>query len=126
MMTESRADLRRRYKEEGRPMGVYAFRNAMNGKVLVGASQNLPGAEYALRFQLKLGSHRNRELQADWKAHGEAAFAWDVLDALKLEPGADARDELDALERLWLDELQPYGTRGYNRPSQAGAASDTG
>ena len=122
MKTESRADLRRRYKEEGRPMGVYAFRNAANGKVLVGASQNLPGAENALRFQLKLGSHRNRELQADWKAHGEASFAWEVLDELRPEPGADARAELDALERLWLDELQPYGERGYNRPP-AGAAA---
>jgi hypothetical protein len=122
MMTESRADLRRRYKEEGRPMGVYAFRNASNGKVLVGASQNLPGAENALRFQLKLGSHRNRALQADWKAHGEASFTWEVLDELKPEPGADARGELDALERLWLDELKPYGERGYNRPSPAAGA----
>lgn len=121
-MMESRADLRRRYKEEGRPMGVYAFRNAVNGKVLVGASQNLPGAENAMRFQLKLGSHRNRELQADWKAHGEAAFGWEVLDELKPEPGADPRDELDALERLWLDELKPYAERGYNRPSLPGTS----
>lgn len=116
MTAETRAELRRRYKEEGRPMGVYAFRNAVNGKVLVGASQNLPGAENALRFQLKLGNHRNRELQADWKAHGEAAFTWEVLDELALEPGDDPRGELDALERLWLDDLRPHGDRGYNRP----------
>ncbi|HST57516.1 MAG TPA: GIY-YIG nuclease family protein [Longimicrobium sp.] len=122
MKTESRADLRRRYKEEGRPMGVYAFRNAVNGRMLIGASQNLPGAQNSLRFQLRMGSHRNRELQADWKAHGEASFTWDVLDELKLEPGADARAELDALERLWLDELEPYGERGYNRPPAAEAA----
>jgi hypothetical protein len=118
MTKPTRADLRRQFKEAGRPMGVYAFRNAANGKVLVGASPNLPGAENALRFQLKLGSHRNRALQADWKAHGEAAFSWEVLHELTPEPGADARDELDALERLWLDELRPYGDRGYNREPQ--------
>lgn len=124
MKTESRAELRRRYKEEGRPMGVHAFRNAVNGKVLVGSSQNLPGALNSLSFQLKMGSHRNRGLQADWNAHGAEAFTWEVLDELKPEPGHDARDELDALERLWLDELKPYGDRGYNRPSASGAAAN--
>ena len=123
MMAETRAELRRRFKEEGRPMGVFALRNAVNGKVLVGASPNLPGAENATRFQLKLGSHRNRALQADWKAHGEAAFTWEVLDELKPEPGADVQEELDALERLWLDELRPYGERGYN-PAPRGDAAD--
>jgi hypothetical protein len=122
MTTESRADVRRRYKEEGRPMGVYAFRNAGNGKVLVGSAQNLPGALNSLRFQLKMGSHRNRELQADWKRHGEESFTWEVLDELKPEPSRHPRDELDALERLWLDELKPYGDRGYNRPSPAATA----
>lgn len=114
-MKQTRADLRRQFKEEGRPMGVYAFRNTVSGKVLVGSSPNLPGAENMLRFQLKLGSHRNRALQADWNAHGEAAFTWEVLHELKPEPGVDVREELDALESLWLAELRPYGERGYNR-----------
>lgn len=115
-MAETRADIRRRYKEEGRPMGVYAFRNTANGKVLVGAAANLPGALNSLRFQLKMGVHRNHDLQADWKAHGEESFAWEVLDELKLEPGEDSRASLDTLERIWLNDLQPYGARGYNRP----------
>jgi hypothetical protein len=119
MTTQTRAELRRRYKEEGRPMGVYAFRNAVNGKVLVGASLNLPGAQNSMRFQLKMGVHRNRELQADWNAHGEASFTWEVLDELEVEPGGDPRDDLDTLERLWLNELRPWGERGYNRPPPA-------
>jgi hypothetical protein len=113
---QTRADLRRQFKEEGRPMGVYALRCTANGKVLVGATPNLPGAENATRFQLKLGSHRNRELQADYKAFGADAFTWQVLDELKLEPGQDAAAELDALEALWLAELRPWGDRGYHRP----------
>lgn len=126
MTTQTRAELRRRFKEEGRPMGVYAFRNAANGKVLVGASRNLPGALNSLRFQLKMGSHRNRELQADFNAHGEDSFTWEVLDELKTEPGQDPRDELDTLERLWLAELRPYGERGYNRPPTTEAGSRAG
>jgi hypothetical protein len=29
-------------------------------------------------------------------------------------PGYDPRDDLRALEALWLDRLQPYGERGYH------------
>jgi hypothetical protein len=43
-------------------------------------------------------------------------------DELNPEPGQDPRDELDALERPWLDELQPCGERGYNRPSPPATA----
>jgi hypothetical protein len=115
MTNENRAELRRRYKEEGRPMGIFAVRNRASGKVLLGASQNLPGALNAARFQLRLGSHRNRELQADWNALGEDAFAFEVLDELERSPDRDAAEELKVLERLWMERLQPYGDRGYHR-----------
>jgi len=29
-------------------------------------------------------------------------------------PGYDPRDDLRALEALWLDRLQPHGERGYH------------
>jgi hypothetical protein len=29
-------------------------------------------------------------------------------------PGYDPRDDLRALEALWLDRRQPYGERGYH------------
>ncbi|HEX8691360.1 MAG TPA: GIY-YIG nuclease family protein [Longimicrobium sp.] len=113
----SRSEIRRRYREEGTPMGVFAIRNTANGKVLVGSAKNLPGALNSHRFQLRLGSHRNRELQREWNELGEACFAFEVLD--ELEPsrgvGEDYADDLAALEALWLEKLRPYGDAGYHR-----------
>lgn len=114
-MTQTRAELRRRFKEEGRPMGVYAFRNTANGKVLVGASANLPGSRNSLRFQLTMGATATGSCRRSG-TRGEADFTWEALHELTLEPGRDTREELDALERLWLDELRSWGARGYNRP----------
>lgn len=122
MTTGSRADLRRRYREEGPPLGVHAVRNSVDGWMLVGSSRNPPFAENALRFRLRLGSHRDRALQADGKAHGEGALTGEVPHERRPGPGVDVRGALDALERSWLDEFQPYGERGYDRPSRAGAA----
>ncbi|HSU15419.1 MAG TPA: GIY-YIG nuclease family protein [Longimicrobium sp.] len=113
-MTQSRAELKRRFKEEGRPMGIFAVRNLSTGKMLVGAAQNLPGALNSQRFQLRMGGHRNRALQADWNALGEDGFAFEVLDELERDAGRDAAEELAVLERMWLDRLQPWGERGYN------------
>ncbi len=30
-------------------------------------------------------------------------------------PGWDPTDDLAALEQLWLEQLEPYGEKGYNR-----------
>ncbi|HEX2209607.1 MAG TPA: GIY-YIG nuclease family protein [Longimicrobium sp.] len=81
--------------------------------VLVGASPNPAGAWNRLRIQLKMRGHPNRALQADRKAHREASFTREVLhEQLKLEPARPLAKELEAVERAWLDELQPCGDRG--------------
>ena len=114
MKAETRAELKRRYREEGRPMGMFAVRSLASGKMLVGATRNLPGALNAARFQLRMNAHRNRALQADWNALGEDAFAFEVLDELERTPGQDDATELAVLERMWLERLMPWGERGYN------------
>ena len=119
----SRTELKRRYKEAGTPMGVFAVRNTANGKVMVGSAKNLPGALNGARFQLRLGGHRNRDLQRDWHEHGEAAFAFEVLDELERthpDPHHDYGDDLAALEALWLEKLRPYGDAGYHRAKPGG------
>jgi hypothetical protein len=100
-------------------MGVFAIRNTANGKVLVGSAKNLPGVLNRHRFQLRLGSHPNRELQREWNELGEASFAFEVLDGLEpmAGPGEDRADDLAALEAMCLEKLQPYGEAGYHRVS---------
>jgi len=108
--------LKREYKESEIPMGIYRIWNKRNDRSLVGSSLNLPAILNRSRQELRLGGHRNRELQSDWNALGEDAFELEILDTLppRDEPGYDARRELKVLEDLWLERLQPYEERGYN------------
>jgi hypothetical protein len=106
----------REYKETQRPMGVYQIRNTVNGKVLIGTSVDLPSILNRERAQLRLGAHRNRALQQDWNEHGPEAFEFETLDTLPPsdKPGYNPKDDLKALEALWLEKLTPFDERGYN------------
>lgn len=116
--TGDRKAIKREYKESYRPAGVFQLRNTATGKVLVGSSANLPAISNRLRMQLDAGTDlMHPELQRDWKALGGAGFAFEVLEELTPPegPGWDPADDLRALESLWLEQLAPYGEKGYNR-----------
>ncbi len=111
----------REYKETPRPAGVYAVRNSAKGKLLLGASSDLPGVLNRQRFQLEHGAHPDRELQQDWNELGPNAFAFEVLDQLEpsREPGDDPSDDLRVLKEMWLEKLTassqplyPFSKRG--------------
>lgn len=120
-MTDKR-ELKKQYKQTLPPMGVYRLENLANGKVLVGSSRNLKGKANSYKFQLKQGTHMNRELQKDFNHYGEDSFAFEVVDYLETKDGPDHdyTDDLAALEEMWLEKLQPYGEKGYNRIKQKG------
>jgi hypothetical protein len=113
-----RAELKRQYKESTPQMGIFAVRNRASGKLLLGASLNLPGILNRTRFQLQLGSHKITALQRDWTTYGPDSFSFEVLDELAPveDKSHDYRDDLSTLESLWLDKLRPYGDAGYNTP----------
>ncbi len=67
-------------------------------------------------MQLDTGSHANSELQADWKSCGEEAFVYKVVEEKEHSPQMDLKWETKVLEKKWLDLLQPYGDKGYNKP----------
>jgi hypothetical protein len=119
----SRAELKRQYKERAPPAGVWAVRNLRSGKVLLGASVNVPGMLNRLRFELESGLRRHPALQEDWDRLGPEAFAFETLDLLPApkEGPVDAqvqREELKVLEALWLERLRPWGEAGYHaRPA---------
>jgi hypothetical protein len=112
-----RKELLRQYRATPRPMGVFAVRNTVDGKALVGSSPNLPGMLNRQRFDLENGSHRLRDLQADWDRLGPDAFTFEVLDELEPpdDPGFDPSDDLAALADLWLDKLALPAARLYGR-----------
>ena len=115
-MSDRRKELIRAYKETPKEIGVYRVRNTVNGKSLVGASRDLRARLNRHLAELKLGIHPNKALMHDWKQMGSDAFAFEALDSI--EPPDDARydpkEDLEVLEALWLEKLQPYGDTGYN------------
>jgi len=113
-----RKSLIRAYKETRRPMGVYRIHNTREDRSLVGRSVDLPAVLNRERSALKLGSHRNEQLQRDWARLGPDGFVFEVLDTIKApddQPDYDATDDLRVLEELWVERLQPFGERGYGR-----------
>jgi hypothetical protein len=116
-----RKALIREYKANRRPMGVFQVRNILSGKVLLGSTADLPSMLNRQRAQLQMGAHPNRELQADWRAHGPSAFAFEVLDTLTPaeEAGYDPSDDLRTLEAMWVAKLAPFAESGYNTEPQA-------
>ena len=116
-MNEKNRRLKREYQSKRRPMGVFLLRNVVNDKVFVGVGLDLLGIINSHTFQLKTGVHRNRRLQCDWNEFGGESFAFEILDQLepRAETSDDGRADLLFLEELWLEKLQPFGSRGYNK-----------
>lgn len=110
-------EAKRAYKESPPPAGVFQIRNLRNDKRLIGSWFNVRGRINRERFLLEAGKHDSAELQKDWNELGAEVFAFEVLDELKPAEGETAvkSDELRELEALWLEKLQPFGARGYNR-----------
>jgi hypothetical protein len=93
--------------------------NTANGKVLVLSGHDIPALLNRHRAQLRLGLHRNVELQQDWTTAGEQAFAFEVIDTLVPQdtPSRDPAQDLAVLEQLWLEKLKPFAPAGYNSVS---------
>jgi hypothetical protein len=117
-MKEEQKRLKRNYQQNIRPMGVFLIRNNLNDKVFLAAGIDLHGLINRHKFQLKNGTHPNRSLQADWNELGSNTFAVEIVDELvpRDDPAFDGRAELAFMEKLWLEQLQPFGDRGYNEP----------
>ena len=99
------------YMETVIPAGVYQIRNTKNGKMFISAAPNLDGAWNRNKFQLELGSHPSKQLQADWKQYGEEAFSYEVLEQLKRKEGerslsAVQRDQLKKMEESWIARVE--------------------
>ena len=107
---------KRDYKLSHRPMGVFQIRNKVNDKVFVDSSLNIPGKINRLTFQLNAGSHPSKSFQADWNEFGKDAFEFETLEDVL--PRSDANynyaADIETLEDLWLEKLEPYGDKGYN------------
>ena len=114
----NKKELVRAYKETPRPMGIYRVHNTRNDRSLVGRSVDLTAILNRERMSLKLGVHNNKALQQDWAEFGAEACVFEVRDTIKApagQPDYDPSDDLKVLESMWIERLQPFDDRGYNR-----------
>jgi hypothetical protein len=104
------------YKASRRPMGIFAIRNLVNGKVFVGSTMDLGAMFNRIRFQLAAGGHPVKSLESDWKQLGSSKFEFEVLEEIipRDDPNYNYTADLETLEDLWLEKLEPYDDRGYN------------
>ncbi|MGI6091669.1 MAG: GIY-YIG nuclease family protein [Veillonellaceae bacterium] len=115
---DRKKQLKLEYKETPRPMGVFQIKNNANGKIFIDSSMNLPGSFNGQRFQLNMNGHSNKQLQQDWNTYGPDVFTFEILE--KINPDKIAKDDwreaVSNLKAKWLDNLQPYDEKGYNKP----------
>ena len=102
-----RRALSRQARDAFPPMGVYAIRDRVSGRVRVGSSRNVPGTLNRIQFELRLGSHPDKTLQSEWRQGGAGRFAFEVLQMLKErdDPAFDYAGELRVLEQLYREEF---------------------
>ncbi len=110
-------ELKKQYKQTLRPMGIYQVKNLVNGKILIGRSKNITGKLNSIKFQLEIGSYIDKILQEDFNEFGAANFLFETIDILEPEedPNYDYNEDLKTLEEMWLEKLQPFYDKGYNK-----------
>ena len=99
-----------------RAFGVFLIRNTINDKVYLASGMDIQGIVNRHKFALSMGGHQSKELQKDWNQFGADKFEFEILDQMEPrdEPGFDAKRELQLMEEMWLEKLEPYDPSGYN------------
>ncbi|MFB6362797.1 GIY-YIG nuclease family protein [Paenibacillus elgii] len=116
MDKSKRKELLEEFKQIKTYMGIIQITNKDNGKIFVDSYPNLKNKWMTIKMQLDMGRFANLELQKDWKELGAEAFTYEVLEEKKTDDVTDMKWELKMMEKPWLEKLQPYGDKGYNKP----------
>ncbi len=112
MDTHEKKELKDRYKRMQPRMGVFAIIHRGTSRCFLDISTDIPSMFNRIEFQLKMGMHPCKSLQADWKAEGESAFAFEVLDTLTYRDEvtrATYVEELKTLKAMWIEKLNHEG-----------------
>jgi hypothetical protein len=114
---KAKKELKDEYKLKKFKIGVFQIRNTINEKVFIDSSPNLDAVWNRHKSELNFGGHRNVILQNEWKEFGEEKFKFEILseivqkDDLKTDYTKEARE----LAAMFIEDLQPFGDKGYNR-----------
>ena len=98
-------ELARSYKEQKVRPGIFAIRCAASGETWVGQAPDVDKRQNGLWFQLRMGGFPGKSLQQAWNTHGEAAFAFDVLEEIRDDNASMIPLRLKEREAHWRKEL---------------------
>lgn len=109
-MKIDKKSLRRQYREFKPEMGVCLVTCLPTGSRYLKIAHDTKATYNSLWFQLNTGGFvSNRNLQAEWKAHGAEQFEFKVLEVLPYDKDkpekTDYSEELSLLRDLWKDNL---------------------
>ena len=109
-------EMKLKAKEDKPSYGIFQIKNVKNGKLFVNSTPNFKTLN-GLKFMLTTGGHKNKELQTDWDEHGKDNFEIEILETIdeKDWQGTSKGKILEKQLDKWLEELQPFGEKGYNR-----------
>lgn len=97
-------------------MGVIQIKNKTNGRIYITSSPNLKNQWMRLKGHFESNMFENSQMQKDWNELGEDSFEFEILEQKDTQDIADKRWELKQMEKKWIEELQPFGDKGYNKP----------
>ena len=96
----------RKFKERKPLRGAFAVRCRATGHVWVGAFPDLYAMQNRHWFSLRMGGHRDPQLQQEWNTHGEQAFEFEVLEKLDEDVSPMAISDLLKEKKLsWAAKL---------------------
>jgi hypothetical protein len=98
-----RKELVEAYAERKPAPGVFAVRGP--GQVWTATSRDLAKAQNGIWFSLRQDGYINREMQALWNAHGEAAFSFEILEEIATDNPEMIGLLLKEHEAMWRAEL---------------------
>ncbi|MFZ3033220.1 MAG: GIY-YIG nuclease family protein [Parvibaculum sp.] len=107
MDREQKRQIVRDYKEQKPTPGIFAVRCLITGERWLGPSRNLEAQQNGIWFQLRLGNHRVKAMQAAWNTHGEDNLVYEIVEAFEDEDLTPYLRQSILKERLayWREEL---------------------
>ena len=105
---QTRRERVRAFKDAFPHLGIYCVRHTSTGRAWIGASRNVDGMLNRVRFELKMGAHRDASLAREWAASGADSFTFEIIDRVKQrsDPTFDYEAELAAMLSLWQAETR--------------------
>lgn len=95
--------------------GIYQIRCMLNGKIYVGSAVNLRRRWDLHCRSLSKSNHHSKHLQRAWTKHGADQFVFEVLELVP------EKTMLIPVEQSYIDQLKPFGRKGYNICPTAGS-----